>query len=58
MQDGGRLSAAIEILTEIIERHRPAREALKGLGNTTSVCWFLRPRNYWKFGIRFIKVQE
>ena len=29
MRDGGRISAAIEILDEISGRHRPASEALK-----------------------------
>ena len=29
MRDGGRISAAIEILDEIGQRHRPASEALK-----------------------------
>ena len=32
MRDGGRLSAATEILTEIIDRHRPAKDALKDWG--------------------------
>ncbi len=33
MRDGGRLSAAIEILTEIETRHKPARLALKAWGD-------------------------
>ena len=33
MREGGRLSAAIEVLTDIEERHRPARLALKSWGN-------------------------
>ncbi|WP_421931858.1 RsmB/NOP family class I SAM-dependent RNA methyltransferase [Phenylobacterium sp.] len=33
MRDGGRLSAAIEVLTDVEERHRPARLALKSWGN-------------------------
>ncbi|ADZ70858.1 RsmB/NOP family class I SAM-dependent RNA methyltransferase [Polymorphum gilvum] len=33
MKDGGRLAAAIEILTEVDERHRPVQEALKDWGN-------------------------
>ena len=32
MKDGGRLSAATEVLTEIIDRHRPAKDALKDWG--------------------------
>ena len=32
MRDGGRLSAAIEVLTAIVERHRPAHLALKDWG--------------------------
>ena len=32
MRDGGRLSAAIEVLSDIIERHRPAKVALKDWG--------------------------
>ena len=33
MRDGGRLSAAIEVLTDVEERHRPVRLALKSWGN-------------------------
>ncbi|HYG28224.1 MAG TPA: RsmB/NOP family class I SAM-dependent RNA methyltransferase [Caulobacteraceae bacterium] len=33
MRDGGRLSAAIEVLGEIEARHRPAKLALKGWGD-------------------------
>ncbi|WP_296600005.1 RsmB/NOP family class I SAM-dependent RNA methyltransferase [Phenylobacterium sp.] len=33
MRDGGRLSAAIEVLTEIETRHRPVRLALKAWGD-------------------------
>ena len=33
MKDGGRLSAAIEILTEIETRHRPVQPALRDWGN-------------------------
>lgn len=33
MRDGGRLAAAIEVLTDVEERHRPARLALKSWGN-------------------------
>ncbi len=33
MRDGGRLSAAIEVLTDVEERHRPSRLALKSWGN-------------------------
>jgi len=32
MREGGRISAAIEVLQEIAERHRPAAEALKDWG--------------------------
>ena len=32
MRDGGRLTAAIEVLTEIETRHRPVRLALKAWG--------------------------
>jgi 16S rRNA (cytosine967-C5)-methyltransferase len=32
MRQGGRIAAAIEIITEIAERHRPASEALKDWG--------------------------
>lgn len=35
MRDGGRLSAAIEVLEEIETRHRPARLALKGWGEAS-----------------------
>lgn len=35
MRDGGRLSAAIEVLTEIEARHRPARLALKSWGEAS-----------------------
>ncbi|MBG6156182.1 16S rRNA (cytosine967-C5)-methyltransferase [Labrenzia sp. EL_159] len=34
MKDGGRLAAAIEVLTEIESRHRPAQVALKDWGNS------------------------
>ncbi|KZK82647.1 Ribosomal RNA small subunit methyltransferase B [Pseudovibrio sp. Ad13] len=33
MRDGGRIAAAIEVLTEINERRRPVQEALKDWGN-------------------------
>ncbi|MGZ3274157.1 MAG: hypothetical protein ACXU8Z_10370, partial [Caulobacteraceae bacterium] len=33
MRDGGRLSAAIEVLGEIETRHRPVRLALKAWGD-------------------------
>ena len=33
MRDGGRLSAAIEVLTDVEECHRPSRLALKSWGN-------------------------
>ncbi|MEP3277714.1 MAG: RsmB/NOP family class I SAM-dependent RNA methyltransferase [Stappiaceae bacterium] len=32
MKDGGRLAAAIEVLTDIEERHRPAQDALRDWG--------------------------
>ena len=32
MRDGGRLFAAIEVLSEVIDRHRPAKDALKDWG--------------------------
>ena len=35
MRDGGRLSAAIEVLTEIEARHRPAKLALKAWGDAS-----------------------
>lgn len=35
MRDGGRISAAIEVLTEIEARHRPARLALKAWGEAS-----------------------
>lgn len=35
MRDGGRLAAAIEVLTDIETRHRPARLALKGWGEAS-----------------------
>ena len=35
MRDGGRLAAAIEVLTEIETRHRPVRLALKAWGDAT-----------------------
>ncbi len=34
MRDGGRLAAAIDVLTDIETRHRPARMALKGWGES------------------------
>ncbi len=34
MRDGGRLSAAIEVLTDIETRHRPVKMALKGWGES------------------------
>ena len=34
MRDGGRLSAAIDVLTEIETRHRPVRLALKSWGDS------------------------
>src|SRR5882672_276610 len=34
MRDGGRLAAAIEVLTEIETRHRPVRLALKSWGDS------------------------
>ena len=33
MRDGGRLGAAIDVLTEIESRHRPVRLALKSWGD-------------------------
>src|SRR4029450_6819784 len=32
MREGGRIAAAIEVLDEILRRHRPASEALKDWG--------------------------
>ncbi|HEX5377633.1 MAG TPA: MFS transporter, partial [Phenylobacterium sp.] len=34
MRDGGRLSAAIDVLTDIETRHRPVKMALKSWGET------------------------
>ena len=34
MRDGGRLAAAIDVLTEIETRHRPVRLALKAWGDS------------------------
>ena len=35
MRDGGRLSAAIEILTDVETRHRPVKLALKAWGDAS-----------------------
>lgn len=32
MRDGGRVAAAIEVLTEVMERHRPVKDALRDWG--------------------------
>lgn len=34
MRDGGRLTAAIEVLTDVETRHRPIRMALKNWGES------------------------
>ena len=35
MRDGGRISAAIEVLTEVETRHRPVKMALKAWGDAS-----------------------
>ena len=38
MRLAGRVSAAIDVLTDIFERHRPASEALKDWGKANGVA--------------------
>ena len=44
MRPGGRASAAIEVLNEILTRHRPASDALRDWGRSASFCGRRRPR--------------
>ncbi len=44
MRDGGRIAAAIDVLSDVIGRHQPVKVAARDWGKTRTLCGLKRSR--------------